>query len=130
DLLVVLHLGDGLRRHDDLPDRALLAERDHAVLEVVLDLVLVPGIGVDDVPAKHCSDGLPRSLQLSEDGVHHARPERVENAEVGAGDDDEPQHDAGGLADLPAIRPLYAAELDDARAQEVAEAAAAAARGL
>ena len=24
-----------------------------AVLEVLLDLVLVPGVGVDDVPAKH-----------------------------------------------------------------------------
>jgi hypothetical protein len=38
---------------DDLAHGALLAERDHAVLEVLLDLVLVPGIGVDDVPAIH-----------------------------------------------------------------------------
>ena len=53
DLLVVLHLGDGLGRHDDLAHEALLAQRDHAVLEVLLDLVLVPGVGVDDVPAKH-----------------------------------------------------------------------------
>ena len=53
DLLVVLHLLDGLRRDDDLAHGALLAERDDAVLEVLLDLVLVPGVGVDDVPAKH-----------------------------------------------------------------------------
>jgi hypothetical protein len=37
-----------------MPDGALLAERDHAMLEVLLDLVLVPGVGVDDVPAEHC----------------------------------------------------------------------------
>src|SRR5215208_5454085 len=53
DLLVVLHLLHGLRRHDDLAHGAGLAERGHAVLEVLLDLVLVPGVGVDDVPAKH-----------------------------------------------------------------------------
>jgi hypothetical protein len=55
DLLVVLHLLDGLGRHDDLAHGALLRERDDAVLEVLLDLVLVPGIGVDYVPAKHSS---------------------------------------------------------------------------
>src|SRR3954463_11085743 len=53
DLLVVLHLLHRLRRHDDLPDRAGLVEGGHPVLEVLLDLVLVSGIGVDDVPAKH-----------------------------------------------------------------------------
>ena len=53
DLLVVLHLRDGFGRHDDAAHGALLAERDDAVLEVVLDLVLVAGVGVDDVPAKH-----------------------------------------------------------------------------
>src|SRR2546430_5367414 len=62
---------------------------------------------------------------LSEDGVDHARPHGVQQAEVGAGDHDEAQHDAGGLGDGPAIRPLYAAELDDARTEEVDEAVAA-----
>src|SRR5829696_455817 len=53
DLLVVLHLLDGLRGHDDLAHGALLRERDDAVLEVLLDLVLVTRVGVDDVPAEH-----------------------------------------------------------------------------
>ena len=34
-------------------DGTLLAERDDAVLEVLLDLVLMAGVCVDDVPAKH-----------------------------------------------------------------------------
>src|SRR5947207_897752 len=63
---------------------------------------------------------------LSEDGVDDARPDGVEEAEVGAGDHDEAQHDAGGLRDLLAIRPLHATELDHACAQEVDEAVAAA----
>ncbi len=41
DLLVVLHLGHGFGGHDDAAHGALLPERDDAVLEVVLDLVLV-----------------------------------------------------------------------------------------
>src|SRR3954464_1704741 len=41
-LLAVLHLRDVLGGDDDLAHVALLAERDHAVLEVLLDLVLVP----------------------------------------------------------------------------------------
>ena len=53
DLLVVLHLRHGLGRDDDLPDRTLLSERHDAVLEVVLDLVLVTRVCVDDVPAEH-----------------------------------------------------------------------------
>jgi hypothetical protein len=53
DLLVVLHLRDGLSRDDHVAHRALLAERDHAVLEVVLDLVLVTGVSVDYIPTKH-----------------------------------------------------------------------------
>jgi hypothetical protein len=42
DLLAVLHLRGGLRGHDDLADVPLLAHRGDAVLEVLLDLVLVP----------------------------------------------------------------------------------------
>src|SRR3712207_4117365 len=41
-----------LGRHDDLAHGAGLVQRGHAVLEVLLDLVLVSGVGVDDVPAK------------------------------------------------------------------------------
>src|SRR5215218_1886674 len=53
DLLVLLHLLHGLGRHDDLSHGALLVERDDAVLEVLLDLVLVTRVGVYDVPAEH-----------------------------------------------------------------------------
>src|SRR3954447_8711660 len=53
DLLVVLHLGHRLGGHDDLADRAALVQGARAVLEVLLDLVLVSGVGVDDVPAIH-----------------------------------------------------------------------------
>src|SRR3954453_6643766 len=52
-LLVVLHLGHGLGRDDHLPHGAALVQRLRAVLEVLLDLVLVTGVGVDDVPAIH-----------------------------------------------------------------------------
>jgi hypothetical protein len=52
-LLAVLGLDDLLGRHDDAPDERLLLHRHATVLEVGLDLVLVAGIGVDDVPAKH-----------------------------------------------------------------------------
>src|SRR5215211_4482209 len=55
DLLVVLHLLDGLRGNDDLAQVALLRERHDAVIEVLLDLVLVIRVGVDDVPAEHFS---------------------------------------------------------------------------
>src|SRR3954452_17756355 len=52
-LLVVLHLGHRLGGDDDLAHGAALVQRRGAVLEVLLDLVLVPGVGVDDVPAIH-----------------------------------------------------------------------------
>src|SRR4051794_10175871 len=115
DLLVVLHLLHRLRGDDDLPDRTGLVQRGHAVLEVLLDLVLVPGIGVDDVPAKH---GEPLQNLLN-DGV----PDGVEEPEVGAGDEHEPQHHCGALADLAAIRPLDAAQLGPRGPQEVSGAA-------
>src|SRR4051812_47585430 len=53
DLLVVLHLLDGLGRDDDLAHGTGLVERRDAMLEVLLDLLLVAGVGVDDVPAEH-----------------------------------------------------------------------------
>jgi hypothetical protein len=52
-LYVVLHLHDRLGRDDDVAHGALLVERDDAVLEVVLDLVLVTRVSVHDVPTKH-----------------------------------------------------------------------------
>ena len=52
------------------------------------------------------------------------------SAEEGAGDDDEAEDDQGRLADLTAVRPLHALELGPAGAQEVQEAAAAAAVGV
>src|SRR4051812_14951669 len=52
-LLVVLHLGHRLGRDDDVAHGAALVQRQRAVLEVLLDLVLVSGVGVDDVPAIH-----------------------------------------------------------------------------
>ena len=51
DLLAVLELGDVLHRDDDLVDAVLHAHRDRAAVEVRLHLVLIAGVGVDDVPA-------------------------------------------------------------------------------
>src|SRR3954454_2713837 len=42
----------------------------------------------------------------------------VRQAEIGAGDDDEADHDRGRLTDLTAVRPLHALELGPARGQE------------
>src|SRR5213076_61612 len=101
---------------DDLTDRALLVQRGGAMLEVLLDLVLVPGVGVDDVPAIH---------GFLDDEVDDLLRDPVGEAEVEAGDDHEAEHDTGGLCDLTAIRPLHALELGPGRAQEVDEAVAA-----
>src|SRR3954454_14700229 len=52
-LLAVLGLDHLLGRDDDAAEARALPHRLDAVLEIGLDLVLVAGIGVDDVPAKH-----------------------------------------------------------------------------
>ena len=52
----------------------------------------------------------------------------VGEAEVGAGDRDEAEHDRRGLRDLAAVGPLYALELGPAGAQEADRAVAAAQR--
>src|SRR3954452_3970475 len=52
-LLVVLHLGHRLGRDDDVAHGPALVQRLRAMLQVLLDLVLVSGVGVDDVPAIH-----------------------------------------------------------------------------
>src|SRR5918995_1851512 len=53
NLLPVLRLDHLLGRHDHAAEPRLLVHRDDPVLEVGLDFVLVPGIGVDHVPAEH-----------------------------------------------------------------------------
>ena len=68
-----------------------------------------------------------------QDGLDDGIPDRVEQAEVGAGDDDKTQRHRRALADLSAIWPLNAAELGDRGAQEVrgtAEETLARMRGL
>src|SRR5215207_2048912 len=117
DLLVVLHLLDGLGRDDNLAHRARLVERGDTVLEVLLDLLLVPRVGVDDVPAEHLSPAL-------QDGFDERLPERVVQPEVAARDHDEAEHDGRRLADLTAVRPLHAAQLVDAVAKEGEQAPA------
>src|SRR4051812_3032982 len=52
-LLAVLRLDHLLGRDDDPAEARALPHRLDAVLEVGLDLVLMTGIGVDDVPAEH-----------------------------------------------------------------------------
>src|SRR3954466_6969220 len=52
-LLVVLQLRHRLGRDDDVAHGPALVQRLRAMLQVLLDLVLVSGVGVDDVPAIH-----------------------------------------------------------------------------
>src|SRR5918999_4780166 len=52
-LLAALDLHDVFHGDDDLEDLLLHVHRGDAALEVGLDLVLVAGIGVDDVPVPH-----------------------------------------------------------------------------
>src|SRR3954451_16541659 len=52
-LLAVLGLDHLLGRDDDAPEARALPHRLDAVLEIGLDLVLMAGVGVDDVPAEH-----------------------------------------------------------------------------
>src|SRR6187397_1927897 len=54
-LLPVLRLHDLFGRDDDAPEPGCLVHRDDPVLEIGLDLVLVPGIRVDDIPLEHVS---------------------------------------------------------------------------
>src|SRR3954471_5364485 len=120
-LLVVLHLGHGLGRDDDLAHSAALVQRLRAVLEVLLDLVLVSGVGVDDVPAIHGFLRAGRGRLAAErldDEVDDFLGDAIGDAEVEAGNHHEAEHDGGGLRDLAAIRPLYALELRPRGAKE------------
>jgi hypothetical protein len=58
DLLPVLRLHDLLGRDDDPAELRGLVHGHDAMLEIGLDLVLVPGVGVDDVPAEHWVRGV------------------------------------------------------------------------
>src|SRR5436853_296734 len=59
-----------------------------------------------------------------QDVVHYVPGGPVGNPEEDAGDDDEADHDPGGLHHLLAIRPLYSLELPPASLQEVDQAVA------
>src|SRR3954468_5684341 len=65
-----------------------------------------------------------------EDGVDERLPQRVEQAEVASGDDDEAEHDRGRLADLAPVGPLHAAQLVGAVPQEGEDPSALTAPGL
>ena len=95
------------------------------MLEVLLDLVLVARVGVDDVPAEH--DLAAVQCRRSEDCVDELAERPVGEAEVGAGDDHEADHDGRGLSDLAAVGPLDALELLPAVAEEGDDPVAAAA---
>src|SRR3954451_6275810 len=69
--------------------------------------------------------GLGGLEDLLDDGV----PDRVQEPEIGAGDDHEPEHDRRALADLAAVGPLDAAQLGPGGAEEVGRAAAQALAG-
>src|SRR6185436_4258333 len=83
------------------------------VLEVVLDLVLVPGIGVDHVPAIHKFSGF--SL---EDSLDQEVECRVQRAEIGGRNRDEDDRDGSGLDEGLAIRPLDPLQLRPAGSDE------------
>src|SRR5438309_12102377 len=61
---------------------------------------------------------------LLENQVDDLLRDEVGQAEVGAGDGDEAEHDPGRLRDLAAVRPLDALELGPRGAQEVGDAVA------
>src|SRR4028118_1745052 len=111
--------GGGLGRNHDLPHRALLVERLHAVLEVLLDLLLVPGVGVDDVPAIH---GFSKSLG---DALDDGLPDGVHQAEVAARQHHEAQRHRGSLEGVLAVGPLDALELAGGMPEEGEKAARA-----
>src|SRR3954451_10584461 len=65
-----------------------------------------------------------RNMGLSsEDPLNDGVPDRVEEPEIGPGDDHEPERHGRALANLAAVRPLDAAQLLPGGAQEVRRAA-------
>src|SRR5215210_5989258 len=76
-------------------------------------------------PRSSRDDDLRATLQ---NGFDQGLPERIQQAQVAARQDDEAEHDGRALRDLAAVRPLHAAQLVDAVAEEGDEAGAALAR--
>src|SRR5215208_5030079 len=76
------------------------------MLKVLLDLVLVSGVGVDGVPAKHRVG--PRPL---EDCLNQLGKDRVQQAQVPARNQNEAEHHACESDQSLAVRPLDALEL-------------------
>jgi hypothetical protein len=76
DLLAVLRLDHLFGGDDDAPEALLLVHRDDPVLEIGLDLVLVPGVGVDHVPVEHRAvfSYCPRSTSRTNGGGSGRRP--------------------------------------------------------
>src|SRR6185437_5602869 len=60
--------------------------------------------------------------RLGEDELDDLRRKEVGNAQERAGDDNEADHDSGGLHHLPAVRPLYSLQLAPASLKEVHDA--------
>src|SRR3954449_7676466 len=68
-----------------------------------------------------------QSSWFLEDGFDERLPERVEQTEVTARDDDEAEHDGGRLPDVATVGPLAPPQLVDAMAEERDDAPALAA---
>ena len=98
-LLAVLRLDDLLGRDDHPAERRLLVQRDDAVLEIRLDLVLVSRVGVDDVPEKH-------QRLLEKNAVDEGTDDLVEAPEVEADDRARDDHDDDTLERLAPRRPV------------------------
>src|SRR5688572_18087478 len=63
-----------------------------------------------------------------QNGFDQGLPKGVQQAEIAAREDDEPEHDGRALSHLPAVRPLHAAQLVDAVPEERDNTSAALAR--
>src|SRR3954468_16462016 len=59
-----------------------------------------------------------RNIDLSEDGVDERLPDRVQQAEIAAGDQYEHEHDERALTDLAPVWPLHTTQLVDDVAEE------------
>src|SRR5262249_37626150 len=113
-LLAVLGLDHLLGRDDDPAKARALPHRLDAVLEVGLDLVLMAGIGVDDVPAEH-ADPLLAQEDLRDDVLPHV----VVDVEEGADDDAAAEHYDRALDHLVLAGPLDLLELRPCLRDEV-----------
>src|SRR5919198_990851 len=102
-LLAVLRLDHLLGGDDDAAEPRRLVHRDDPVFEVGLHLVLVPGVGVDHVPAEHA---LPE-----EDILHESLEDKVRAVQVDADDQARNEDHDDALDQLLLARPLDLLEL-------------------